>query len=84
MLFNWNTVRREALEMISYVSASDNGDAVPERAKLNPEFLWVRYADRLEAIGTIGAVRTYQYNAEANRPLAVASTPLPKTEAMVW
>ena len=45
--------------MISYVSASDNGNSVPKRAQKNPEFLWTRYSDRLEAIGTIGAVRCW-------------------------
>ena len=54
----------EALEMISYVSASSNGNQIPERAINNPELLWVRYSDRLEAIGTIGMVRCYQYNSE--------------------
>lgn len=47
------------LETISYVSASDNGNSVPERAQKLPELLWVRYSDRLEAIGTIGAVRCW-------------------------
>ena len=53
--------------MISYVSASDNGNSIPERARSNPELLWVRFSDRLEAIGMIGAVRCYQYNEEKGR-----------------
>lgn len=52
-------IKRETIEMISYVSASDNGNEVPERAKEHKELLWVRWADRLEAIGTIGAVRCW-------------------------
>jgi hypothetical protein len=45
--------------MISYVSASANGNKIPEIALEFPEFLWPRFCDRLEAIGTIGAVRCY-------------------------
>jgi len=52
-------VKALTFEMISYVSASDNGNAVPARALENPELLWVRYSDRLEAIGTVGAVRCW-------------------------
>ena len=59
-----NLILSESLEMISYVSASSNGNSIPERAITNPEFLWVRFSDRLEAIGTIGMVRCYQYNTE--------------------
>ncbi len=57
----------EVKEMISYVSASDNGNSIPDRAKTSPELLWVRFSDRLEAIGMIGAVRCYQYNEEKGR-----------------
>jgi hypothetical protein len=46
-------------EMISYVSASANGNRVPERAESEPYLLWPRWCDRLEAIGPIGAVRCY-------------------------
>ena len=56
---NPKKVEKEAMEAISYVSASDNGNQVPKRAKKNPELLWVRFSDRLEAIGTIGAVRCW-------------------------
>ena len=52
-------VIKEVHEIISYVSASDNGNTIPKRAKKHPELLWVRMADRLEAIGAIGAVRCY-------------------------
>lgn len=71
-------------ETISYVSASDNGNTIPKRAKKHPELLWVRMADRLEAIGAIGAVRCYQYNCEKGEALSVASTPRPKTREEVW
>ena len=77
-------VKKDTLETISYVSASDNGNAVPERAQAHPELLWVRYADRLEAIGAIGAVRCWQYNSEKGAELSVESTPRPATKEEVW
>jgi hypothetical protein len=77
-------VEKEALEMISLVSASDNGNTVPKRAQKHPELLWPRYSDRLEAIGAIGAVRCLQYNEEQGRPRCVASTPKPKSVEEVW
>ena len=49
----------EVLVMISHVSASKNGNRVPECAKSEPEMLWPRFCDRLEAIGFIGALRCY-------------------------
>ena len=70
-------VEKEVYETISYVSASDNGNEIPERAKQHPELLWVRMADRLEAIGAIGAVRCYQYNREKGAPFTVSTTPRP-------
>ena len=57
--------------MISMVSASGNGNRVPAEALENPELLWVRFCDRLEAIGPIGAVRCYQYAIEKGNPLDV-------------
>lgn len=44
----------------------------------------MRFADRLEAIGVIGAIRCYQYSMESDRNLAAPDTPLPKTEKEVW
>lgn len=52
-------IREETLKMIDYVSASKNGNKVPEEAYSEPEWLWPRCCDRLEAIGVIGAVRCY-------------------------
>jgi len=74
----------DALEMIGHVSTSANGNSVPEVALSNPEFLWPRFCDRLEAIGPIGAVRCYQYNTEIGAPLAVDSTPKPQSERELW
>ena len=75
---------KEVYEIVSYVSASDNGNTIPKRAKKHPELLWVRFADRLEAIGPIGAVRCYQYNTEKGESLSVSTTPRPKTKQEVW
>ena len=72
-------VEKEAMEVISYVSASANGNEIPKRAIKHPELLWVRFSDRLEAIGTIGAVRCWQYNTEKGEALSVKTTPRPKT-----
>lgn len=70
----------DALRMIELCSASKNGNTVPDDAVLNPELLWVRWCDRLEAIGIIGAIRCYQYSMEQNRILDVpGTTPRPKS-----
>ncbi|XP_023330750.1 uncharacterized protein LOC111703121 [Eurytemora carolleeae] len=70
--------------MISYVSASVNGNTVPESALQDPTLLWPRFCDRLEAIGVIGAVRCLQYNQEEGAPLHTPLTPRPKTAEEVW
>ncbi len=74
----------ETLECISYVSASGNGNSVPPRCVDNHELLWVRFCDRLEAIGTVGAIRCYQYNLEKGEKLSCDTTPRPKTIQEVW
>ncbi len=58
---NQNVIQDVVL-MISYVSASSNGNSVPEECIKRPYLLWPRFSDRLEAIGTIGMVRCFQYN----------------------
>ena len=77
-------IEDEVEEMISYVSASGNGNKVPERAIGDPTLLWPRFCDRLEAIGIVGAVRCYQYNTEIGDPLMVKTTPRPTTEKEVF
>merc|ERR1719369_1903141 len=74
----------EVLEMISYVSASVNGNSVPDRAKTDPQLLWPRYCDRLESIGPVGAVRCWQYNSEVGAPMFTSTTPRPQSEEEVW
>lgn len=67
------------IEMISYVSASENGNDIPERAKTYPWLLIPRYADRLEAIGDIGLVRAYIYAKYKGNPMYTENTPRPRT-----
>jgi len=70
--------------MISLVSASVNGNSVPEAARVDPTLLWPRYCDRLESIGVIGAVRCFQYNTENGDPLMLDTTPRPRSDSEVW
>ena len=60
-------VKEEVMEMISYVSASVNGNSVPTRAEKDPSLLWPRFCDRLESIGVIGWYLTIFCRAEAGR-----------------
>ena len=78
-----NTIVEEVEQMISFVSASGNGNKVPEQAEGDPSLLWPRFCDRLEAIGTVGAVRCYQFNSEKGDPLMSKTTPRPTTEEEV-
>eukprot|EP00088_Acartia_fossae_P047604 TRINITY_DN5163_c0_g1_i2.p1 TRINITY_DN5163_c0_g1~~TRINITY_DN5163_c0_g1_i2.p1 ORF type:complete len:266 (-),score=40.20 TRINITY_DN5163_c0_g1_i2:961-1758(-) len=77
-------VKEEVLEMISYVSASVNGNSVPLRAEKDPSLLWPRFCDRLESIGVIGAIRCYQYNREVGAALSNENTPRPTSDHQVW
>jgi len=77
-------VAEEVEEMISYVSASVNGNTVPARAREDPSLLWPRFCDRLEAIGVSGALRCYQYSTELGEPLVSETMPRPSTEQEVW
>ncbi len=74
------SVSELALEAISHVSVSSNGNAVPPRAIEFPQLLYPRYADRLEQLGERGVYRTHLYSAEKGRPLFVPATPAPVTE----
>jgi len=70
-------VKDIALEAITLVSASNNGNSVPQSVSKNPFLLYPRLADRLEAIGEIGIVRCHQYTLEVGRPLYTDTTPTP-------
>jgi uncharacterized protein len=75
------------LEMISLVSASVNGNQVPEFINNGDDLyhlLIPRWSDRLEAVGAIGVVRCYQYNQEKGRPLWSETSPRPKTVQEMW
>eukprot|EP00834_Sanchytrium_tribonematis_P005833 NODE_382_length_8372_cov_0.676538.p4 type:complete len:235 gc:universal NODE_382_length_8372_cov_0.676538:1637-933(-) len=61
----------QAIEMISLVSCSQNGDSTHE----NPYYLYPRYADRLEAIGKIGLLRCMTYCNTIQSPLYTENTP---------
>jgi uncharacterized protein len=82
--------RRIILEMISFVSASVNGNQVPDFIKNSGDgddlyhLLIPRWSDRLEAVGAIGVVRCYQYNQENDRPLWGETSPRAKTVNEMW
>jgi uncharacterized protein len=78
------SVIRDAVRMISLVSCSSNGNTVPLDAKEEPELLWPRWADRLEATGEIGIIRCWQFNKEVSAPLVSTETPRPRDEEEVW
>lgn len=74
----------KAVRMIGLVSCSANGNAVPLDAEEEPELLWPRWADRLEATGEVGIVRCWQFNREVGEPLVASGTPRPLDEKEVW
>lgn len=63
------------IEMIDLVSASINGDNIPEHIHNKLWMLIPRYSDRLEAIGIVGIKRCYIYNTTINSPLFLENTP---------
>ena len=81
---NKDKIVEESLEVIDLVSASDNGNSIPERCMQNPELLWVRFCDRLEAVGKIGVVRCYQFTLEKKRALDHPEAPKPTSIEDVW
>ena len=68
------------LQMISYVSASSNGNTIPEPAKTKPWLLIPRYADRLEALGKIGVIRCWQFTRYIGAKYYTENTPRPTTK----
>jgi hypothetical protein len=66
-----------ALRSIGWVSCSANCNSVPDECAAAPELLWPRWADRLEAVGVRGAVRSYRFVVVRGYPFAVADTPHP-------
>lgn len=72
-------VRKLTIKIISYVSCSKNGDNIPEDCIEHPEYLWVRWSDRIEASGKKGIIRCWQYNKHKNLPITCSTTPKPIT-----
>ncbi len=71
--------------MVSIVSASKNGDRIPESVIGKEWMLIPRYADRIEAIGIIGVERCHTYTKNVSKmPLYLDDTPRPTTEEEIW
>jgi uncharacterized protein len=70
------------IKMISLVSASKNGDSIPEGVE---EWMLIpRYCDRLEAIGTIGIERCLQFARTSGLPYYLSTTPRATTVDELW
>mmetsp|Transcript_32037 Transcript_32037/g.46179 ORF Transcript_32037/g.46179 Transcript_32037/m.46179 type:complete len:238 (-) Transcript_32037:23-736(-) len=63
------------IEMVELVSASKNGDSIPETIRNRMWMLIPRYSDRLEALGIIGIQRCYQYTVTTKAPFFTPETP---------
>jgi uncharacterized protein len=61
----------DVIQLIGWVSASKNGDNIPEECIDKPWLLYPRYADRLEALGIIGLERTLDYTLHKGQPLYI-------------
>jgi uncharacterized protein len=72
------------LRMIDLVSASKNGDRVPDDARASLWMLYPRHADRLTALGWTGVYRCWKYNLGVKLPLFTATTPRARTEDELW
>ena len=72
-------IAKDAIQMIELISGSQNGNSIPSECVKHPELLWPRWADRIEAIGTRGVIRCWQYNVEKDRLISAKSTPRPAT-----
>jgi uncharacterized protein len=72
------------IEMIELVSSSINGDKIPKKCKDKEWMLIPRYADRLEAIGMVGLVRTFIFTLKKGRELYLPTTPMPKMISEIW
>lgn len=81
-----NKSHEQIIKMISWVSCSDNGNLVPEEVEVAKAYhlLIPRWADRLEAVGSRGVVRCYQYNREKGEPLSSEASPRPQSEEELW
>jgi len=78
--------RKQIIKMISWVGCSENGNSIPEEVEDSGAYhlLIPRWADRLEAVGSRGVVRCYQYNCEKGQPLSSVASPRPQSEEELW
>jgi uncharacterized protein len=76
-------IEERVVNLISYVSASKNGNSIPEEAKSYPWVLWPRYADRLEGTGWVGVVRCWEYTLSSGTRLFTEATLRARTESEV-
>eukprot|EP00979_Chaetoceros_neogracilis_P012312 scaffold3219_cov255-Chaetoceros_neogracile.AAC.1 len=74
------------IQMIQLVSCSSNGNHVPQHIqdKALHHLLIPRWSDRLEAVGAMGVVRSYQYNKEHNHNLSSSHSPRARSIEEVW
>ena len=74
------------IQMIQLVSCSSNGNHVPDhiQEKSLYHLLIPRWSDRLEAVGAMGVVRSYQYNKEHNHNLSSSHSPRAQSIEEVW
>lgn len=74
------------LYMISLVSCSRNGNYIPQQILEEESYplLIPRWSDRVEAVGTVGVIRCYQYNQEHGHALSSPRSPRPTTVDEVW
>ena len=74
------------LDMIRLVSCSSNGNQVPRHIIDGGKYylLIPRWSDRLEAVGKVGIVRSYQYNTEHGQPLSSSQSPRARTREEIW
>lgn len=72
--------------MIHQVSCSKNGNRIPDSIETSGDYhlLIPRWADRVEAVGSKGALRCYQYTRAQQRPLWSHHSPRPQTEQELW
>jgi uncharacterized protein len=77
---------RRILKLISWVSCSENGNSVPDGVASTGNYYWLipRWADRLEAVGSRGVLRCYQYTLEQGSLLFSTESPRPQTEEELW
>ena len=77
---------KSILFMIQLVSCSQNGNRVPPSIIESGDYHYLipRWADRIEAVGTKGVLRCYQYNREHGHALWSRHSPRPQSETEMW